>query len=386
MSPDRVQHGSGRRTFLKRTAGVVALGGLAGCSGDGDGDDSDGGSDGDTTDTGSDGTGEDGGTTATASQSTMTLQANSPAATGSVHGDVAAWIGDIVSSETGGAIEIEAFRNSELGGQAQSVQDVSSGALDIYVIPYALTAIVDQKEAQVFDAPYMYDPDSPYQDIYEKTDPQQSDTAKRVIQNLADQADIRSLGAVAQGTRRVSLSVPSDADPPRNPEMLSNYKMRAVPISMYAEALNGLGAQTTNIQFSELPQALATGSVDGQENPYNIIRSSQIYEEQTHIIETDHMHVPLAILMHEGVFQDLTSQQQQIFYDAVREVQPRANDTLTANLEDHKQFMRDQGVTIVSPEDIDYDAYRSATRKNIREKFPDLLETIEALAHDDYSA
>lgn len=367
-----------RRSYIKGTgtAMLAAMAGLAGCSGNG----------GDSNGNGDNGEGNTGGSTGSANQTTITLQANSPAAEGSVHGDAAAMVGDIVSSRTDGAIEVEAFRNSELGGQAQSVQDVSSGALDMYVIPYALTAIVDQREAQVFDAPYMYDPENPYEDIYEKTDPQDSEPAKRVIENLAEQADIRSLGAVAQGTRRVSLNVSEDVEPPQNPEMLSNYTMRAVPISMYAEALNGLGAQTTNIDFSEVPQALATGSVDGQENPYNIIRSSQIYEEQSHIIETNHMHVPLAVLMHEGVFQDLSDSQQQAFYDAVREIQPRATETLRSSLEETKQLFRNEGLTIVSPDEIDYEAYRSATRANIRDKFSDLLETIESLAHDSYSA
>ena len=367
-----------RRSYIKGTgtAMLAVMAGLAGCSGNG----------GDSNGNGDNGGGNTGGSAGSANQNTITLQANSPAAEGSVHGDAAAMVGDIVSSRTDGAIEVEAFRNSELGGQAQSVQDVSSGALDMYVIPYALTAIVDQREAQVFDAPYMYDPENPYEDIYEKTDPQDSEPAKRVIENLAEQADIRSLGAVAQGTRRVSLNVPEDVEPPQNPEMLSNYTMRAVPISMYAEALNGLGAQTTNIDFSEVPQALATGSVDGQENPYNIIRSSQIYEEQSHIIETNHMHVPLAVLMHEGVFQDLSDSQQQAFYDAVREIQPRATETLRSSLEETKQLFRDEGLTIVSPDEIDYEAYRSATRANIRDKFSDLLETIESLAHDSYSA
>jgi len=355
---------------------LAAMTGLAGCNGNG----------GDSNGNGDNGGGNTGGSAGSANQNTITLQANSPAAEGSVHGDAAAMVGDIVSSRTDGAIEVEAFRNSELGGQAQSIQDVSSGALDMYVIPYALTAIVDQREAQVFDAPYMYDPENPYEDIYEKTDPQDSEPAKRVIENLAEQADIRSLGAVAQGTRRVSLNVPEDVEPPQNPEMLSNYTMRAVPISMYAEALNGLGAQTTNIDFSEVPQALATGSVDGQENPYNIIRSSQIYEEQSHIIETNHMHVPLAVLMHEGVFQDLSDSQQQAFYDAVREIQPRATETLRSSLEETKQLFRDEGLTIVPPDEIDYEAYRSATRANIRDEFSDLLETIESLAHDSYSA
>jgi len=341
-----------RRSYIKTGVAATGLGVLAGCTG-------------------------------LLGGGTTTLRANSPAATGSVHGDAAEWLGDYVSEQTDGAVEIDAYRNSELGGQIESIENVSSGSLDMYVIPYALTG-TQYRPAQVFDAPYMYDDENPYADIYEKTDPQDSEIAKRVIDNLAEQANIRSLGAVAQGTRRVSLTVPDGNEPPSNPDMLSNYTMRAVPISMYAEALKGLGAQTTNIDFSELPQALATGSVDGQENPYNIILSSQIYESQTHVIETDHMHTPLAVLMNQGVFENLTGKQQQIFYDAVREIQPRATENLNQNIESIKRTLRDSGITIVPPDEIEYDVYRSATRERIRNQFSDLTDTIESLAYDNY--
>lgn len=315
---------------------------------------------------------------------TKTLQVNSPAAGGSVHGDVGEWIGDIVEDRTDGAITIDAFRNSELGGQLESIEGVSSGSLDMYVIPYALTG-TQYQPAQVFDAPYMYDDENPYQDIYAKTDPNQSEPAREVIEALVEETNIRSLGAVVQGTRRVTLNVEGD-DYPTNPEELSQYRMRAVPIAMYAEALKGLGAETTNIDFSEVPQALATGSIQGQENPYNIIRSSGIWENQNYILETNHMHVPLAIIMNEGVFQDLTGEQQDIFYDAVREVQPRATETLNNNLADHKQFMRDNGLTIVPPDDLDMDAFRSSVRSRIRDQFPDLIDTIERLHGNGYPA
>lgn len=344
-----------RRKFIKTGAAVAGIAGLSGCLGSLTG----------------------GGTT--------TLQVNSPAAEGSVHGDAGAWIGDIVEEETGGAVEIEAFRNSELGGQIESIENVSSGSLDMYVIPYALTG-TQYQPAQVFDAPYLYDPDNPYEDIYEKTDPQESEVAQQVIEDLVEETNIRSLGAVVQGTRRCTLNVPDGEDPPTNPEELAEYKMRAVPIGMYEQALKGLGAETTNIDFSEVPQALATGSIQGQENPYNIIRSSGIWENQNTILETDHMHSPLAIIMNEGVFQDLTDEQQEIFYEAVREIQPRATETLNSNLEGHRQFMRDNGLEIVTPEDLDMDAFRSAARQRIRDQFPDLIETIEGLHGNGYPA
>lgn len=342
-----------RRTYLKSALGAGSLAAMTGCLSSLTG----------------------GGTT--------TLQVNSPAAEGSVHGDAGAWVGDIVSDRTDGAVEIEPFRNSELGGQIESIENVSSGSLDMYVIPYALTG-TQYAPAQVFDAPYLYDEDNPYEDIYAKTDPQDNEIAQEVIENLVSETDIRSLGSVVQGTRRITLQV--DGEPPRNPEELSNYRMRAVPIGVYEQALKGLGAETTNIDFSEVPQALATGSIQGQENPYNIIRSSGIWEHQSHVIETNHQNTPLAVIMNEGVFQDLTENQQQIFYDAVREVQSQATETLEENLEGHRQFMRDNDLTIVPPEDLDIDAFRSAARSRTRDQFPDLIETIEQLHGDGYPA
>ncbi|MXR20189.1 TRAP transporter substrate-binding protein DctP [Halobacterium bonnevillei] len=353
MANDDNLGGISRRSYLKAGIATTGLGVLAGCS------------------------------SILGGGSTTTLQANSPAAEGSVHGDAAAWLNEYVSDETGGSVEIEAYRNSELGGQIESIENVSSGSLDMYVIPYALTG-TQYQPAQVFDAPYLYDPDNPYEDIYEKTDPQDSEIAQQVIEDLVEETDIRSLGAVVQGTRRVTLNV-SD-EPPRNPDELSEYTMRAVPIGMYSEALKGLGAETTNIDFSEVPQALATGSIQGQENPYNIIRSSGIWENQNYILETNHMHSPLAIIINEGIFQDLSDSEQQALYDGVREIQPRATETLQDNLADHRSFMRDNGLTIVPPEDLEMDAFRSGARSRVRDQFPDLIDTIEQLHGDGYPA
>jgi len=348
--------GSARRTFLKGGA-VATVAGLAGCS------------------------------SIFGGGSTVTLQLNSPASEGTVHGDAGAWIGDIVEDETGGDVEIEPFRNSELGGQIESIEGVSSGSLDMYVIPYALTG-TQYQPAQVFDAPYLYDPENPYEDIYEKTDPNNSDVASQLIENLAEETNIRSVGAVVQGTRRCSLTVDGGEDDyPTNPEEMSQYLFRAVPIAMYSETLKALGPETTDVDASELSQALSTGSVQGQENPYNIIRGLGMYENQSHILETNHMHSPLAIIINEGVWQDeLSGAQRDIFYDAVQEIQPRASETLNENLEGHKQFMRDNGLTIVPPEDLEMDAFRSAARSRIREQFPDLIDTIEGLHGNGYPA
>ncbi len=312
-------------------------------------------------------------------EETMTLQSNSPAAEGSVHGDAAAWLGEVVEEETGGEIEIEAFRNSELGGQIESIENVSTGGLDMYVIPYALTG-TQYPPAQVFDAPYMYDPDRPYEHIYEATDPTGSEAVQRVIEDLANETNIRSIGSVVQGTRRVTVT----GDPAYNPEELGEKLLRAVPIGIYEETTVGLGAETTEIDFSEVPQALATGSIDGQENPYNIIVSSGIHENTDYVLETDHMHTPLAIILNEDLWQGFDEETQQIFYDAVTEIQPRATDLIEENIEEHREAVREEGGEIISPDELDMEAFRTEVRAHIREEFPEYIDTIEEIHGGEY--
>lgn len=310
---------------------------------------------------------------------TTTLQANSPAAEGSVHGDAAEWIGEIVEEETGGDIEIDPFRNSELGGQIESIENVSSGDLDMYVIPYALTGAL-YPDAQVFDMPYMYDDDRPFEHIYEATDPVESDAARGVIEDLADDMDIRSLGSVAGGTRVTTLI----GDTASNPTELSEFLLRAVPIPVYEQTVVGMGAQTTEIDFEEVPQALATGSIDGQENPYDIIVSSGIHENTDYVIETNHMHTPLAVLVNEDLWQDFDESTQEIFYDAVTEIQPRATETIEDSTEALKDEVRDEGVEIIPPEDLEMDAFRDQTRAHMREEFPDFMDIVEEIHGGEY--
>ena len=317
---------------------------------------------------------------------TITWQANSPAAEGSVHGDAAAWIGEIVEEETDGEMEIDAFRNSELGGQIESTENVSTGGLDMYVIPYALTG-TQYAPAQVFDAPYMYDPDEPYEHIHEVTDPLESDVASDVAEELIEETDIRPIGSVVQGTRRVTIT----GDPVYSPDGLGSKELRAVPIPIYEETTVGLGAETTEIDFEEVPQALQTGEVDGQENPYNVIISSGIHEHTDYVLETDHMHTPLAIIVNEDNWQDLDETFQDVLYDATEEIRSDALDLIEENIEEHRASVRDEGAEIIEPDELEMDEFRTEVRQHIRDVFEDdddvgdnFIDRIEEIAYEDY--
>ncbi|WP_418286456.1 TRAP transporter substrate-binding protein [Halorubrum sp. DTA46] len=311
---------------------------------------------------------------------TFQLEANAAGAEGTVHGDAAAMVGERVEEKTGGDITIDAYTDNELGGLIESMENVQSGALDIYVNIYALAASF-YEEAQIFDAPYMYDPDRPYEHLMEATDPNQSETARDLIEDIADETSLRSLGTFPQGTRRVTVT---GDEPVTNPEELSEKLLRAVPVPIFEETVVGLGAQVTDLDWGEVPQALATGQIDGQENPYEIMVGAGIQEHTDYVLETDHMHPALAFWINDDTWSEFTDEQQNAFYEAISEAQAEAIEQLRSNIEENRQVFRDAGAEILTADDIEFEEFASATRSHIRETFPDFIDRIEDIHGGDY--
>ena len=306
----------------------------------------------------------------------ITLQANAAGAEGTVHGDVSRIVGDIVEEESDGEIVIESFYGGELGDLLESIENVAAGDLDIYVNVYGLVAGF-YEEAQVLDAPYMYDADDPYNDL---VDVSYTEPVQELIEDIADEVGMRSLGTFPQGTRRVTVT----GDPPTNPEEMGEKLLRVVPVPIFEESVVGLGAQTTELEWGEVPQALATGAVDGQENPYDVMVGAGIHEHTDYVIETDHMHPALGFWINEDLWQDFSDENQEIFMDAIEQAQPQAISQLEDTIEDNKQVFRDEGAEILTPDDIDFDAFQTQTRQHIRESFPDFVDTIEDIMDAPY--
>lgn len=304
------------------------------------------------------------------------LDANAAGAEGTVHGDVSRLVGDIVEEETGGQIQINSFTDGELGDLIESIENVAAGDLDIYVNVYGLAAAL-YPDAQVLDTPYMYDDDRPYEHMIEVS---QREAVQDLIEDIADETGMRSLGTFPQGTRRVTIA----GDAATNPEEMSEKLLRAVPVPVFEESVAGIGAQVTELEWGEVPQALATGQVDGQENPYDVMVGAGIHEHTDYVIETDHMHPAMAFWINDDLWNEFSADQQDIFYEAIEEAQPQAIDQLEETIEENKQVFRDEGAEILEPDDIEFDAFRSRTREHIREQFPDWVDTIEEIMGEEY--
>src|SRR5678810_1188019 len=72
-------------------------------------------------------------------------------------------------------------------------------------------------------------------------------------------------------------------------EDLEGLKIRVIPNPVFLETFKTFKANPLPMPFAELYNALESKAVDGQENPYSVIRSNKMYEVQKYVSATNHV-------------------------------------------------------------------------------------------------
>ncbi len=113
------------------------------------------------------------------------------------------------------------------------------------------------------------------------------------------------------GTRRTTSNRPinSVAD-------FKGLKMRTTPTG--TNFATRMGADVYPIAFAELPQALAEGVVDAQENPMSIIEASKLYQWQNYIAFTEHAISTTGVFLSKPVYDSFTAEQKMWYNEAIQ--------------------------------------------------------------------
>lgn len=93
-------------------------------------------------------------------------------------------------------------------------------------------------------------------------------------------------------------------------------KSRTMENSYHMAYWKALGASPTPMTFSEVYIGLQQGTIDAQENPYEVIVSNKLYEQQDYVVETNHLPHLISLIVSEEFMKGLTDEQQQIIREA----------------------------------------------------------------------
>ncbi len=292
----------------------------------------------------------------------------------SAAGIQANWFAEAVEKNTGGQIKIKVYPASQLGKLQELAEAVSTGTIALSHNTAAGIGSLHEPFAAL-DTPYLYRD----VDHLMKTVDVESPVMKKLNEGLVKSAGVRVLYGYYFGTRQLTTNKAV-----MQPSDLSGMKIRAIPFPIYMAAVQGLGAIAVPVDFSELPTALATGVVNGQENPTNVALSSKLYEAQSHMMLTGHIMNAQLIVINEKIWQGLTPELRQAVTKAAAEVRQRATESVRAQESEELAKLKSLKMTVIGPDNgLKLDAFKASVNKLVNEKFAakygDLYKEIAAI-------
>lgn len=196
---------------------------------------------------------------------------------------------------TDGNFEIKFYPGGQLGGDAEILEGVQTGTLDMYTgSPTTAANLIP--ELSVLDIAGLYSSIDVANHVYEKY--------KDVLQPYCKQEGLELMALYAPDFRILTSSRPinTTAD-------LSGLKIRTYENSYHMEFWRQLGATPVPMMFGKIYLSLSRGDLDAQENSWDVIAGSNFAEVQGYAVETNHLPFVTIFFMNQQRYESLDEMQ-----------------------------------------------------------------------------
>ncbi|PLX38249.1 MAG: C4-dicarboxylate ABC transporter substrate-binding protein [Hyphomicrobiales bacterium] len=211
---------------------------------------------------------------------------------------------NIVEGETDLTVEI--FPAGALGNETELVGQAQEGITQVVLVSGAMSKVCPA--ASVLDIPYTFSSATVAWDVLD------GEFGSALAAHCLEKTGLRTLAFGETGFRNFT----NNTREIRSPADMAGLKFRVQPIPLYVEMVKGLGGEPTPIAWTELPNALSTGVVDGQENPVGVIYNNGLHKLQKFMTLDGHVYAADFILISDEFFQSLSPAEQQVVQKAAR--------------------------------------------------------------------
>jgi len=157
-------------------------------------------------------------------------------------------------------------------------------------------------------------------------------------------------------------------------------KIRTMENSYHLAFWKAIGANPTPMTFSEVYIGLQQHTIDAQENPYEVIVSNRLYEQQDYVVETNHLPHLISLIVNDDFFQNLTPEEQEIMTQAAKTATEYAREQSDARIFDRIATIEASGTAILTLSDETRDAIREAAGS----VYESIRENIDPEIYDAY--
>jgi tripartite ATP-independent transporter DctP family solute receptor len=247
---------------------------------------------------------------------------------------------DGVARRTNGAFKIEVFPNHTLAGGnfKTEIELARSGGIDMAMNSTIIMGLFIDRKFDVFSLPFMI----PDHQVFGKVIDGQ---LGQKVGEWMQQAGLTPVGMGINGFRQLTNS----KRPIGAVEDIKGLKFRVPGTEVFLSAFKRMGADAVTMNAQEMIQAMATGVVDGQENPYVAIVAFRMFEVQKYVTAWNYIVDPMIMYANTRRFRALKPE----FQTVLLEEGKRAALTQRARAEkddlDAIEELKRRGMTIVVP-------------------------------------
>lgn len=249
-------------------------------------------------------------------------------------------------------IELKVYPGGQLGSEAENVEQVATGALDIGMSTGAFFAAW-HPGAEVVDVPFLFEDSRQYDHAL------RGPTMTKFYDEMKQETGLDVFSSWYYGARQVTANKPV-----QTPEDFRGMKIRTPDAPLYLQMMRAFGGTATPMALSEVYLGLQQGAIDAQENPIPTINSNKFAEVQSTVSLTGHIIQGVQVVTSERFMDGLEPGEREAIIEA-------ADKARLANLkcvEDEEtqilQQWRDKE-TIEIVEDIDTEAFQDAIREKL---------------------
>lgn len=136
--------------------------------------------------------------------------------------------------------------------------------------------------------------------------------------------------------------------PVAKPDDLKGLKMRVQQGKVFADTVNGLGANAVPMAWSEVVPAAQQGVIDGADLPIVNINALKIYEVSKYASMTFHNYGPSLVVMNLDIWKSLTPDQQKLMREVSLEAQKKVRNQTESvdNPQKAKEILEAKGMKV----------------------------------------
>ncbi len=274
---------------------------------------------------------------------------------------------ELVKERTNGAYEIEIYPNGALGDERTMMESMQMGTLDMGIITSG-PFVNFVPEMGVLDMPFLFGSN---EDVYKVLD---GEIGQELLDKL-ESSSLKGLAYAERGFRNLTNSVRAV----ENPSDISGLKVRVMENEVYTATFTALGVNAVPMAWSEALTALQQGTIQGQENPVNVIYSYKLWESQKYVTMTRHAYASAILTMSLDLFNKLPEDVQVIMKESAQEAAEFERAWVADNEAEQMQALKDNGMEIVETPDLA--AFQSAVQ-SVYNQYPQYADYISKIQNE----